>query len=158
MTFSLGRDVGSTIQHVAHIANTALTAGGGGDNTAINGSTIQMSTLFANNQRAESLALLLGGKATVASSQTLRVTVTLQESVDGTTWTNLATGTATVGPVTVVTGVTTAADWQYEFGWDLTKVSQDRLRFVVTPDLSAGSTDTANVFGVVVFGGLGSKR
>jgi hypothetical protein len=158
MTFSLGRDLSSVIQHVAHIANTALTAGGGGDNTAINGTTIQLSTLFPNNQRAESVALLLGGKATVASSQTLRVTVTLQESVDGTTWTNLVTGTATVGPVTVVNGVTTAADWQYEFGWDLTKVTQDRLRFVVTPDLSASGTDTANVFGVVVFGGLSARR
>lgn len=158
MTFSLGRDLGSTIQHVAHIANTAITAGGGGDNTAINGTTIQLSTLFPNNQRAESVALLLGGKATVASTQNLQVTVTLQESVDGSTWTNLATGTATVGPVTVVTGVTTAADWQYEFGWDLTKVTQDRLRFVVTPNLSASGTDTANVYGVAVFGGLASKR
>lgn len=157
MTYSLGRDIASTIQHVAHIANTALTAGGGGDNTAINGSTIQLSTLFQGNSRAESIALLLGGKATVAASQTLRVTVTLQESVDGSTWTNLATGTVTVGPVTVVTGATTAADWQYEFGYDLTKVTQDRLRFVVTPDLSAGATDTANVFGVALFGGLAKK-
>ena len=114
--------------------------------------------MFPINKRAESVALLIGGKATVASSQTLRVTVTLQESVDGTTWTNLVTGTATVGPVTVVNGVTTAADWQYEFGWDLTKVTQDRLRFVVTPDLSASGTDTANVFGVVVFGGLSARQ
>jgi hypothetical protein len=158
MSFSLGRDVGSTILHVAHIANTALTAGGAGDNTAINGSTIQQSVLFTNNQRADSVALLLGGKATVAATFRLQLTVTLQESVDGTTWTNLATGTATVVNALAIAGAVTNADWQYEFGWDLTKVTQDRLRFVVTPDLTNSATDTANIFGVAVFGGLATRR
>jgi hypothetical protein len=158
MTFSLGRDIGSTIQHVSHIPNTALTAGGAGDNTAINGSTIQLSTLFPGNQRAESVVLLLGGRATVAATFRLQVTITLQESVDGTTWTNLATGTANVTNALVIAGVVTAADFAYEFGWDLTKVTQDRLRFVVTPDLTNAATDTANIFGVAVFGGLASRR
>ncbi len=149
---SLGRDTSNRnlYRYVAAVAS--VTAGGSGDATAINGVAHDLQG-FGTRQKAESVMVAVGGVASIASSQTLSIACKLQESANGSSgWTDITL--LPTQTVTAVTGATTSAAYQVQFGFDLTKTAQRYVRVVVTPDASASGTDTATVQVSSIFGGL----
>ena len=126
-----------------------LTAGGAGDATEVTGAVID--TL--DNLSA---VLAVYTRATIAASKKLSLTIKVGESADGSTFDadeTLATA------VTVQSGVTTNAEVVYELKIDLSalKARKRFLRFKVTPDLDAASTDTATIAAQVLLGGARVK-
>lgn len=146
--FSNGRNIAAELVQVNYaFDNISATAGGSGDATAVNGRSLDVTTLAAG--KAESVAFLIAVKATLAATKTLTVAAKIQKSSDGTNWTDVAT--ATVLTLTGATGGST------EYGTGKIGVSLEYcaqyVRVVVTPDLSNTATDTAQLSGVAVFGG-----
>ena len=83
------RDVKSSLLAVFAMASTSLTAGGSGDATEVVGSTINLQTLA---KRPSSVVFDIPCRAVLAAGKKLTVVGRIQESVDGSTWTN-ASGT-----------------------------------------------------------------
>jgi hypothetical protein len=143
-------DIHSVISARVASANTSITAGGAGDNTAITGSSIDRAQFGAPPLCAD---LLLQFDATLAQAATLTLkTVKVQDSADGSTWADYVTftdpGVVATGPTGGgnVTGVT-------RLGVNLSSARR-YVRAVFTPDLSAGGTDTAKLLAAFVFAGF----
>ena len=145
MSFMGSRDINSEITIRRAAANTAVTAGGAGDNTAVTGVIIDRAALGW----AESLAVAILFATTLSASQTLSINWTVQHGEDA--GLSDAATLATSGPVVVATGVGTVAG-QVEAGVSL-RGARRYVRLNFTPDLSAGSTDTAALSAALVFGG-----
>lgn len=144
---AIGRDINALIEVKGAGYGTA-TAGGAGDNTEVNGTTIDMTT-FTN--RPESLSFVVYARAVLAQDATLTVTANLQASSDGSTWADVAVP-AVIGTLTGGTGGSTEVG-TFKLGVDLThNLQYARIQF--TPDLSAGGTDTSTCAVVCVAGGL----
>lgn len=124
------------------VAGGALTAGGAGD-------AVEVTSDAVDRDSFDSAQLLFTGRTTCAAGQTLRATVKLAESEDGTAFgadETLATDE------TVVAGG--AAPQSFCFRVDLRVANRKRfLRLKVTPDLSAVGTDTAQWGAALVLGG-----
>lgn len=151
--FALERDIVSELTPVAFaVTPSALTAAGAGDNTAINGASINVTGFAAG--RVESVAFLLGATATLAATKTLTVTAKIQTSADNSSWTDVVSSAA----VLTLTGATGGST---ETGVGSIGVSLEYcstyVRVVPTPDLSNTATDTATVFGIAAFGGAYKK-
>lgn len=147
MTTNL-RDIGSLVSVARAAANTAVTAGGGGDNTAVTGVIIDR----AAHNWPESAVLAIPFTATLAANATLTLAYTVQEGNNSglSDAATLATATAAVvatGPAGggTVTGV-------FEVSLPLRGAGR-YVRANWTPDLSAANTDTAALSAVLVFGG-----
>lgn len=125
--------------------NVAITAAGTGDNTKVNGATLDtLGYLDA--------VVVLNWKTTLASSETLSFALELQESDDGSTW---DTAEVVQALTAVETGAQTASYGSKEYLVDLQgrdKARKRYIRFNVTPDLSASGTDTVNAAGSVRLG------
>ncbi|MBP2302529.1 hypothetical protein J2850_005268 [Azospirillum picis] len=148
--FSLGRDIVAELGPCAFaLPATSATAGGAGDGTAANGVTIDL-TALPGGVRAESIAFLIGAKATLAATKTLTVAARILTSPDGSVWTE-AVASASILVLTGGAGGTTEAGTG-RIGISLEYCKQF-VRMEVTPDLSATATDTASLFGLAVFGG-----
>lgn len=139
------RDINSEIAVRRAAANTAVTAGGSGDNTAVTGVIIDRASLGW----AESLVVAILFTTTLASAQTLSVGWTLQHGEDS--GLSDAATLASAGAAVVATGAGTVAG-QLEAGVSL-RGARRYVRLNFTPDLSAGSTDTAALSAALVFGG-----
>lgn len=125
-----------------HCNNGNILAAGTGDNTAVTGATIDrfVSVAQGNGDTAlnaiNSGKLVITAKATLTSSQTLSLAVEYQTSTDGSTWAT-AVSLRSTSALLSATGST-------QLEYDLNLKSLPRyIRFNYTPDLSAGSTDTA---------------
>ena len=140
---SMNKDLKANIYTLPALALTALTAAGSGDNTAIEGTSIDLTALPTH---AQSVCFVLLAKATLTADKTLVVTGKVQYSSNGTDWTDAASA------ATLIT-ITATGSASARLGFDLTKGSK-YVRVYVTPDLSASGTDTASVWGAAVFGGL----
>jgi hypothetical protein len=145
MSLMGSRDINSEIAVRRAAANTAVTAGGGGDNSAVTGVIIDRASLGW----AESLVVAIPFTTTLAAAQTLSVNWTLQHGEDS--GLSDAATLATSGAAVVATGAGTVAG-QVEGGVSL-RGARRYVRLNFTPDLSAGSTDTAALSAVLVFGG-----
>lgn len=146
-------------QLAAFVATGRALAAGTGDNTAVTGATLAR----ANQNDA---ALLIAYSATLTAAATLSFTVTREPSSDGgSTWGTPVTVLATTveatgaGGGSTETGLIVIQD-------DLSGLAAGALhiRYKITPDLSAGSTDIATWGAAAVFaaqtaaGGSGVER
>lgn len=142
---ALGRDL--QVIPIFNVAHASLTAGGTGDNTAVNGASIDGQAQPAH----ECFSLVVAARAVLAATKKLTVAVKLQDSDDGSAWTDVTdfgvklTLTGGSGGTTEVGAVRVQSD--------ANKLRRYR-RWVVTPDLDAANTDTAVVQTVVLLSGL----
>ena len=118
------------------LANTALTAGGSGDNTKVTGASIDVTGF-------DSAKLSVGYSATLSASQTLSLAIEMQESADGSNW-DTAVVLQTLAVVATATGTGTAT-----INVPIS-TAKKYVRVNVTPDLSNANTDTATINGQLV--------
>jgi len=138
-------NIGGQIAVVRAAANTAVTAGGGGDNTAVTGVIIDRAALGW----PQSCVVAVPFTATLASAQTLSLAITVQSGEapnlsDASTLATRANGVVATGAGTVTGTV--------ELDVNLSGAGR-YVRANFTPDLSASGTDTAALSEVIVFGG-----
>jgi hypothetical protein len=141
-------NIGGKIAVARAGANTAVTAGGGGDNTAVTGVILDRAA-FGWPQSA---VFAVPFTTTLAATQSLSLNTVVVQSgeasnlSDATTLASRANGivASSVGGGTV-TGVV-------ELDVNLSTAGR-YVRFNYTPDLSATGTDTAALSSVAVFGG-----
>jgi len=142
------RSIGDEIAVRRSAANTAVTAGGGGDNTAVTGVIIDRAELGY----PQSAVLAIPFTATLAAAATLSLAYTVQEgnAANLSDAATLATATAAV----VATGPVGGGTVTGTFEVNLSLAGAGRyVRANFTPDLSAANTDTAGLSAVLVFGG-----
>jgi hypothetical protein len=126
-----------------------IVAAGTGDNSAVTGQSIDRCA--ANGRRYEACRLGIEFKAVLAAAATLSVAVELQESSDNSNWDTAealqASTVAATGP-----GGGGTVHGVLEFPVQLSGRKQ-YIRFNFTPDLSAGSVDTAVLGACAAMGG-----
>jgi hypothetical protein len=151
MSFSKSHNIGAVIAVKRAAANTAVTAGGAGDNTLVTGVTIDLSLLNYPKSAVFALlftATLAAGKSLFNKSCTIEhgaqsnlsdaaVLFTLEDS----------TGTAIA---TSAGGGTVTGEKEYDI--DLAGAKQ-YIRIKFTPDMDASGTDTSAIAAAAVFGG-----
>lgn len=146
---SLGRDIKAETQSVFALTSTAATAAGSGDNTEVDGATINKATL---GFKAESVVFSVPARALLAATKTLTLTANLQDSANGSSWTDI-TDPAVILTLTGGGGGSTEIGVG-RLGYDLNKARQ-YIRIQCTPDLSNTATDTAVMgAGIATFAGL----
>lgn len=139
----LGKDINGEILAKYALDSSAATAGGAGDNTEVNGATLDTQGLAA---KAHSVSFIIGAKATLTADKTLVVTAKIEDSADGSSWADL------VASATILT-LTATGVGQAKLGVDLGKARR-YVRVSATPNLSHTATDTSTIFGIAVFGGM----
>jgi len=144
-----GRDIGEEILAKNAILGTAVLAAGTGDATEINGSTINRAAL---GSLFSSCKLAVHGNTTLASGATLTITANMQDSADGATWADYGTAFATTTVKDAAGGALTAVVFEAFLDNDL-RGARQYIRAQVTPNLSAGATDTAMVQATLILGG-----
>ena len=120
----------------------SIVAAGSGDNVALTGDTI-------DRLGYGSASFVISYKTTLGASETLSFAAEYQESSDGSNW---DTATSLQGATVAKTGAVTAGHGVVEFDVNL-EGKKRYIRFNFTPNLSAGSTDTAVVYGTAILGG-----
>lgn len=135
----LQRDVGSLGALLRLSAAAAAVAAGTGDSTTTTGATIDRMG-FSSGSMPTALAAAIIYDATLATGKTLSIGYAVQDSADGSNWSDFQTATYAV----VATGATAAsvAAGQFEVGVNLGSARRYfRTNFAL--DLSATQTDTA---------------
>ena len=148
-------DFDALFKELTAVRTTDLTAAGSGDNTEITGATInRLDALGAGI--ADSLIFEIVGFATLTAAKVLNVVGTLEHSDDGTSF---AAAAAAFQPSGVAGGsigsvsATGANDVLFKFKVSKADGLKQYVRLKITPDLTAGSTDTARVGAVAILGG-----
>lgn len=164
-TFASRRDQQSMVQCVMGAAYVLATAGGAGDNTAVTGTTLNRNSLYSNGLSTltdtlpEYVIFNVAYEAILAAAATLTIkSVVIEHSSDGSAWSTFLTQASTPRPNgwpaagVVDTGGVGGSTQRgvVKFGADLTGAKQ-YIRFLYTPDLSAGATDTAKLMVVAEF-------
>lgn len=168
----IGKDLADMTISVAASAHVAATAGGSGDNTAVTGLTIDREALTPygagpsySNAAPIGAIFLVHYEAALGAGNTLTLKAALvQDSADGTNWSTIYDQTGATAPVppawpaagVVDTGATGGSTQRgcVAFGTDIQRARR-YVRFEFTPDLSATTTDTANLAAVAVLSGYG---
>ncbi|AXQ93199.1 hypothetical protein LV780_04855 [Cereibacter azotoformans] len=145
------RSIGDKISVRRAIANTAATAGGTGDATAVTGAIIDRAALGW----PKSAVLAVPYTATLAAGKTLSLAYALQHG-DASDLAD-ASALASADAAVVATGPTGGGTLAGTFEVNVSLAGAKRyVRLNVTPDLSATATDTAALSGVIAFGGAES--
>lgn len=141
------RAIGDFISVARAAANTSITAGGGGDNTAVTGVIIDRAA-FGYPQ---SMVFAVPFTTTLAAAATLSLGYTVQsgEAANLSDAATLVSANAAVIASSVGGGTVTGT---FEVNVPLMGAGR-YVRVNWTPDLSAANTDTAALSAVVVFGG-----
>lgn len=151
MSFSRVHNIGAYISQEKAIDNTALTAGGAGDNTEVSGQIIDR-LAYGDPQ---SVAILVAWKATLAASKKLSLKSVKLEHGDAS---NLSDAANFATPADVDVKVDGGSGGTYhgcqKYSVNLAG-SKRYVRLKITPDLDASATDTATIAAAFVFGGLG---
>lgn len=144
------RDLGSHIE--SKYANGGrLVAAGTGDNTKVNGATINR--MAAGGAGYLSAVLAIAVHAVLTATKDCTIAVEVQESADGSSWDTAVVLRAAASPFTAA---------QVAAGGDQTAIIEiaenlaprkQYVRYNVTPDLSHSGTDTAEHAAVLVLGG-----
>ncbi|GAA4218604.1 hypothetical protein GGQ68_002507 [Sagittula marina] len=143
----LNRNIGALIAALAAVANTAATAGDAGDGVQANGYTIDLLAIGTPSSGVVAIPF----SAALAEDETLGLTVTVSSgsSSDLSDATELTSST--------VVAATGGAGGSTETGCvevDVTLSAAARyVRVSITPDLSAGDTDTAALSGILITAG-----
>lgn len=137
---SLSRDLNGSVFPLVAAAFVTVTAGGGADGVEADGLTIDRQGL---SDQFSSIDFLVGGSGSLASTETATVSMTIQDSADGSTWADVVSDT-TVATATDATNGERAAG---HLGVDLTKCRR-YVRCQVTVTMSASVTDTF-AYGVI---------
>ncbi|EHM00535.1 hypothetical protein HMPREF9946_02575 [Acetobacteraceae bacterium AT-5844] len=146
-TTALGRDDAALLTPAFAAAETAVTAGGAGDNTEVTTAALDLRDQFGT-LRFTSLTLVLAATATLTAGQSLALKAArFQHSDDGTSWSDVKDG-VTLPPIAGTGTVTGAA----KLGCNLVEAKRF-VRAKFTPDLSASGTDTAKVGAAFVLSG-----
>lgn len=142
------RSIGDKISVARAAANTAATAGGSGDNTAVTGVIIDR----AAHGWPESMVAAIPFTTTLAAAATLTLSGTVQTGPDSAL---ASVRTLQAIPATVVaTGPGGGGTVTGTLEVNVPLRGADRyVRLNFTPDLSAANTDTAALSAVLVFGG-----
>lgn len=141
-------NIGSKITVVRAAANTAATAGGSGDATAVTGVIIDRAALGWPS----SAVVAIPFTATLAATATLSVAQVVQHG-DASNLSDAASF-ATVEATVVATGPSGGGTVTGTIELDVNFEGAKRyVRANFTPDLSAADTDTAALSEVIVFGG-----
>ena len=130
------------------MANQSIVAGGAGDNTEVDGDSVDR---MADVRRHLNANVVINWSATLQQDETLTLQLQLQDSADDTVWADfgdpvdfatVATGPTGGGTVNGVSnhGVDIAGTRRY-------------IRTQITPDLSAADTDTADISAVWILAG-----
>ena len=131
----------------------ALTAAGSGDATTVTGQTIDRFSIGSSSNGSPPLSALVAVlfSATLASGKTLSVTYDVQDSPDGTNFSDYATTAAVV----VATGPSGGGVVRGQSELQVSLTSARRyVRLLFVPDLSATGTDTAVAIGAAFVGGF----
>lgn len=138
------RDIGEFLQVIPQDM-VSVTAGGAGDAAEMTGDTINRQT-YGN---PESCLIVVQYEATVGASETLKLTVKLED--DDNSGMTSANSQTLASAVTVETGAVTAENDVYVVKAKLSGLQQ-YIRAKVTPDLSRANTDTALVSYSIIMG------
>lgn len=130
------RDVGEFLQ-LGGLGYFNATAGGTGDATEVDGATFNRLTYGM----PQSALLVVQWITSLTADKTLAFTVTLQDSADGSSWTDVSV-TDLASAITVKTGAATNSEDFWTCKLKLSGLRQ-YIRAQVKPDLSHTSTDTA---------------
>lgn len=141
------RNVGALLAVAFAIDIPTVTAGSGADGLAVNGEAI-------DRIDAHSCSLAIQADVALTASETLEVDVAVEDSADGTTF---AAAPSSVQPAAAVLTATATGKSAAKLDVDLSSCRR-YVRFVVTPTLSLGATDTAKVSGVCILGGRTINR
>lgn len=145
----LQRDVGSLGALKRLSAAASATAASTGDSTTTTGVTIDRMG-FTSGSMPMTLAAAVVWEATLATSKTLSIGYAVQDSADGTNWSDYQTATYAA----VATGSTAASALAGEFEVSVSLTSARRyVRFNSAQDLSATQTDTSVTRAVGFFAG-----
>jgi hypothetical protein len=123
--------------------NNDATAASTGDNTKVTGDSIIKSGYDA-------CLLSILGTLTVADTETLSFAVEIQDSADGASW-NTATSLKSATVVHTSSGGDTDQSFTVPLEVDVSDYDE-YIRFNITPDLSASSTDTVNWGALAILG------
>lgn len=142
------RSIGDIVSVARAAANTAVTAGGGGDATAVTGVIIDR----AAHGWPQSAVFAIPYTATLAATKVLTLAYTVQEG-DNSGLSDAAT-LVTATAATVATGGSGGTTETGVFQVNVSLAGAGRyVRLNFTPDLDATGTDTAALSAVAVFGG-----
>lgn len=144
--------IGENITAKYSAADTSMTAGGSGDDTAITGVIIDRD----DTNYAQELTILVKYSATLAQTATLKFkSVSVQHDDasnlgDAAAYATLESETGS----TIATGPTGGATLTGVKKYNVHLGGAKRyVRFDMTPDLSAANTDTAKISSVAIFAG-----
>lgn len=144
MNFSIVKGIGEYID-ASFAAYAEAVAAGTGDATEVNGG-------WVDRRGRDSVAVFIAYRGVLTAAATLSIAANLQDAVDG-----AGTGAADFGAALAnAVRATGAGGGSTETGtlkisFDLT-AARRYIRLQMTPDLSAGATDTARVSAMFVWG------
>jgi len=146
MSWGKTKDAGAWFKALFAKAETAVTAGGTGDNT-------EVTCAWIDRKGFQSLEALIAYTATLAGDATLSIKANLQHSDDPNG--SNAEDYGTAYPVTVQATGDSGGSTEtgvVQLGFDLT-MAKRYVSLQFTPDLSRANTDTAKVVPTYVLGG-----
>ena len=141
----------------------AVTAGGAADGVEQNGLAVDRFTIQQNDstdlrRRGLSAALFIAIRTTLGATETMTLIANAQDSPDAAVWTDFSHRASAQPPtialpsLTIGPGVLTDARGVLKQDYDLTGANRHlRCQFTVT--MSAAAADTADAWGLWVFGG-----
>ena len=152
------RDIHSLFEAESMHVEPLITAGAGNDGVEVDGRTVDrlgLTAIVAGEERlsdrGQSASVVIPYSTTLASDKTLTIAVQLQDSPDGSVWTDR--GAAQSDVITdPTTGATYAGAMKFRFAdFHL----RDRyVRAQITATLSASATDTAIYAAALIVGNL----
>lgn len=145
----MNSDIGAYVAALNAGRALGVVAGGAGDAVEANGPWVE------RPDGAMSVAVYALYRTTLASAETLSVVANIQDAADSGGTGAADFGTALASTV-LETGVVTNAEGAVKIGDFNLSGARSHIRAQVTPDLSAGSIDTADLMFVFIFGGQDS--
>ena len=153
------RDITSLFQAEPMHNEPTITAGAGNDGSEVDGLTVDRlggATTAGETRlsdRGQSAAVVVGYSATLASDETLTIAATLQDSPNGSAWTDIPDGADVSDVITdPTTGATYTGAMVFRFPDFHLRDRYVRGQFTAT--LSASGTDTCIYGAVLVVGNL----
>ncbi len=148
---SFPRNVGALLK-AAFACALHATAAGTGDATEVDGEDI-------DREDALSASFVISAQSVLTATKTLVLKATVQDSPDGSTWTDVAAALQPEGAanstILTQTGEAGGSTERDVYKHDIDLSSLDRyVRIQLLPELDATGTDTAIVTAVCVLGGL----
>jgi hypothetical protein len=139
-TPALGRNDAALFTPAFALPEYDITAGAGSDNSEQTCATLDLRTAFATT-RFSSVTALLFVTATLGAGENIVVSGIWEQTVNGSTWTEIGTDATLLTLTAVGAGTYTGAA---ELGLTLAE-AEGRVRFKFTGNMSRANTDTAKI-------------